>query len=81
MTDKLAKAIAKLSAQEKAAVQLLLLRIRLGDTFGLDIKQLRGYDDLFRVRKGRLRVIYLKNATKFKVVRVDLRDNKTYKGL
>ena len=81
MADKIKKLLAKLSPKERELVKLLILRIKLDDTQGLDIKQLMGHPDLFRVRKGRIRVLYRKTKTSFVIVRIDRRNEKTYKNL
>ena len=81
MADKIKKLLAKLSPKERDIVKLLIMRIKLDDLDGLDIKQLKGHADLFRVRKGRLRIVYHKSSTKFLIVRVDRRNEKTYKDL
>lgn len=81
MADKIKKLLAKLTSQEREMVKLLILRVKLDDTVGLNIKQLTGHSDLFRVRKGRLRIVYRKNAAGFTIVRIDRRNEKTYKDL
>jgi mRNA-degrading endonuclease RelE of RelBE toxin-antitoxin system len=81
MADKIKKLLAKLTPKERELVKLLILRVKLDDTEGLDIKQLKGHADLFRVRKGRLRIVYKKTAKEFLIVRIDRRSEKTYKGL
>jgi len=81
MADKIKKLLAKLNTQERELVKLLILRVKLDDTLGLDIKQLKGHTDLFRVRKGRLRIVYKKDANSFLIVRIDRRNEKTYKDL
>lgn len=81
MADKIKKILAKLNSKERELVKLLLLRIKLDDTDGLDIKQLKGHNELFRVRKGRIRIVYRKNENEFLVVRIDRRNEKTYKDL
>ena len=82
MADKIKKLLAKLTAKERQLVKLLILRVQLDDTEGLDIKQLRGHDDLFRVRKGRLRIVYRKAAaSELLIVRIDRRNERTYKDL
>lgn len=81
MADKIKKLLAKLNSQERELVKLLILRVKLDDTLGLDIKQLKGHTDLFRVRKGRLRIVYKKDANSFLIVRIDRRNEKTYKDL
>lgn len=81
MADKIKKLLAKLNTQERELVKLLILRVKLDDTVGLDIKQLKGHTDLFRVRKGRLRIVYRKDTNSFLIVRIDRRNEKTYKDL
>ncbi len=81
MTDKIAKILAKLTPKERELVKLLILRIKLDDTDGLDIKQLKGHSHVFRVRKGRLRIVYRKTSGTFLIIRIDRRDEKTYKDL
>jgi len=81
MTDKIHKLLVKLSAKEKELVKLLILRVKLDDVEGLDVKQLKGHADLFRVRKDRLRIVYRKNASDFLIVCIDRRNEKTYKDL
>jgi mRNA-degrading endonuclease RelE of RelBE toxin-antitoxin system len=81
MSDKIKKLLAKLSVQERELVKLLILRVKLDDTLGLNIKQLRGHPDLFRVRKGRLRIVYRKTADSFLILRIDRRNEQTYKDL
>lgn len=81
MADKIKKLLAKLSPKEREIIKLLIMRIKLDDTKGLDIKQLKGHTDLFRVRKRGLRIVYRKTATVFLIVRIDRRNEKTYKNL
>lgn len=81
MADKIKKLLAKLSPKEREVVKLLIMRLRLDDFEGLDIKQLKGHLDLFRVRKGRLRIVYRKTSGKLLIVRIDRRNEKTYKDL
>jgi mRNA-degrading endonuclease RelE of RelBE toxin-antitoxin system len=81
VADKIKKVLAKLSAKDREIVKLLILRIKLNDTIGLNISQLKGHTDLYRVKKGRLRIVYRKNKKEFKIIKIDLRNEKTYKDL
>jgi mRNA-degrading endonuclease RelE of RelBE toxin-antitoxin system len=81
MADKIKKLLSKLSPKEREMVKLLIMRVKLDDLKGLDVKQLKGHLDLFRVRKGRLRVVYRKTPSEFLIVRIDRRNEKTYKDL
>jgi len=81
VADKIEKLLAKLSKQERNLVKLLILRITMDDTFGLNISRLRGYKNLFRVKKNRIRIIYSKNNKDIQIVRIDRQNEKTYKDL
>ena len=81
MADKIKKLLKKLKPKELELVKLLLLRLKLDDTEGLDIKQLKGHSDLYRVRKGQIRIVYRKSGNEVLVVRIDRRNEKTYKDL
>lgn len=59
--DKIAKALGKLSEEERKQLKGLLLAIKVGNLKKLDLKKLKGRDNIFRVRKGKLRIIFLKN--------------------
>jgi mRNA-degrading endonuclease RelE of RelBE toxin-antitoxin system len=81
VADKIKKVLAKLSAKDREIVKLLILRIKLNDTIGLNISQLKGHTDLYRVKKGRLRIVYRINKHEFRIIKIDLRNEKTYKDL
>jgi mRNA-degrading endonuclease RelE of RelBE toxin-antitoxin system len=81
MADKIKKLLNKLKPKELEVVKLLLLRLKLDDLEGLDIKQLKGHNDLYRVRKGQIRIVYRKSGNNILVVRIDRRNEKTYKDL
>jgi mRNA-degrading endonuclease RelE of RelBE toxin-antitoxin system len=81
VADKIKKALARLSAKDREIVKLLILRIKLNDTIGLNISQLKGHVDLYRVKKGRLRIVFRKDSNEFKIIKIDLRNEKTYKDL
>jgi len=81
MADKIKKILVKLSKKERELVKLLILRVKLDDLEGLDIKHLRGHAGLFRVRKGRIRIVFRRTKEKTLIVRIDRRSEKTYKDL
>lgn len=78
--DKIEKALQKLSSKERKAVEKLLSSLNVEDTTLLDIKKLKGHTDIFRARKGSLRIIYWKDAqgTIF-VLAIERRGENTYK--
>lgn len=56
--DRIEKALKKLSDRERKRYKALLLQIQNGDLKGLDVKKLAGREDIYRVRKGDMRIIF-----------------------
>jgi len=79
--DKIAKALKKLSPQENQIIKDILTGLKNKNLQGLDIKKLKGNEDIFRVRKGKIRIIYrlLKNNDTM-VLAIERRSEKTYKN-
>lgn len=79
MADAITKFIARLSKNEKILITELLEKIITGKAVGLQIKKLVGSADIFRVRKGKFRIIYQKTKTDCIIISVDRRSEKTYR--
>ncbi len=78
--DKITKALQKLNSKEKIQVRKILVLIKNNAYFGLDIKRLRGNQDIFRIRKGNIRIIFKKDQNKkIFVLAIERRSEKTYK--
>ncbi len=58
--DRITKALLKLTDKEKSLVKDILLKIKQNSLSGFDIKKLKSRDDIFRIRKGELRIIFRK---------------------
>jgi mRNA-degrading endonuclease RelE of RelBE toxin-antitoxin system len=80
MTDKISKELAKYTAKERKLVKDILMQLRNGDTKGLNITKLKGHTAIFRLRKGRLRIIYQQNNASIKILAIEKRSEKTYRG-
>lgn len=76
--DKIAKALKKLAAGEKKIVKAILVKINCHDFNGLDIKKLKGRQDIYRVRKGKIRIIYRLDNNKIFILTVERRSDNTY---
>ncbi len=78
--DKIEKALKKLSEKERAWVKIILRQLQTDEVSGLRIKKLKIREDVFRVRKGRIRVIYRKDSVgKIFILTIDRRREDTYK--
>jgi len=78
MVDKLVKFLQKQDKKIAQKVLDLIEKILKGDLEGCDIKKLKGRQELYRLRKGRIRIILSKEGEKFKVKKITFRDNQTY---
>lgn len=76
--DKLGKVLQKLSDKERSTLKELLARLHDGTTRGLDIAKLKGYSDIFRLRKGKLRVIFRMTGESIFLLKIDRRSETTY---
>lgn len=76
--DAIQKALKKLSTKERAQIKEILAKLSGGDTQGLDIKKLQGRDDIFRVRKGDIRIVYRRTGKTISILLIERRNEKTY---
>ncbi len=76
--DSIRKALKKLDAREQERVKGILTKLSSGDLQGLDIKKLKGRNDIFRVRKGDLRIVYRQENKSVFILLIERRNEKTY---
>ena len=76
--DKISKALRKLSDEEKEIVKTILTALKSGRTAGFDVKKLKGRNDIFRIRKGRIRIIYQKETGEVRILSIEKRNDNTY---
>lgn len=77
--DKIAKALARLSPKEQNRVAMILRQLAAGRTTDLDVKKLKGREDIFRVRLGEIRIIYqIKPDKTIFILTIERRSDTTY---
>ncbi len=76
--DKIEKALKKLSAQEKKRLKTILEKIKSGNFTNLDFKKLKGKDNIFRVRTGKIRVIFMKKDKSILILAIERRSDNIY---
>lgn len=81
MVDKLVKFLRKQNPRVARSVLALIEKIMAGDLAECDIKQLKGKANLYRLRKGNIRIIFEKKDNQFKVKKITYRDDQTYQDL
>lgn len=75
----LKKSLSKFSKEERELIEFLIKVIISLRWRGLDIKKLKGCQDVFRVRKGNIRIIFTKNKKDIFILSIDRRRESTYK--
>ena len=76
--DHIDKALKKLSAKEQARIREILLLLQSLETESLDVKKLKGRDDIFRIRTGALRIIYRVEQKQIFILSIERRSDTTY---
>lgn len=79
MTDRIQKFLGKLQEKERQEIEKLIEKIILGDLYGLDVKKLQGSKDMYRARKGDIRVIYRFTDNGIFIIAIERRSENTYK--
>ncbi len=78
--DKIDKILRKASPKDSKKIIQAMEKIRKGNLIDLDIKKLKDYAYLFRVRVGNYRVIYQKIGPIITVLDLHRRSEDTYKN-
>jgi len=77
--DRVEKALKKLSVKERKKVKEMLFKINEGNFQKLDLKKMKARDDIFRVRKGNIRIIFHKKDNDIKILSIERRTTTTYR--
>jgi len=77
--DKIDKALGKLTFKEKERIKNIIKALQSGRFDNLDIKKLKGFQNIFRVRKRGLRVVYQLLGKNIVILKIDKRKEDTYK--
>lgn len=78
--ENLDKALRRFLPKERVEIERLVERITRRDLAGLDCKKLKGFRNLFRVRKANIRIIFeLIGDRQANILTIERRSEKTYK--
>jgi len=78
--DKIQKILDKLTKKKRVIVLDLLLKIQNNDLANLKPKKLAGFSNYYRIRSGKLRLVYKVESNKNILVNIDYRKD-IYKNL
>ena len=77
--DKIAKALLLLSPDEREVIKDILLKIKKNSLIGFDLKKLKSTKNIFRIRKGKIRIIFKKdNGGEISILAIERRSDQTY---
>lgn len=78
--DKIGKALRRLTAKERKTIQDILNKLSSNQIQSLDVKKLKGRNDIFRIRKSDIRILYqVRQDGKIFILAIERRREKTYK--
>ena len=78
--DRINKFLKSLSLSRRKEIRVLVERILKKDLINLDCKKLRGFSDIYKVRQGKIRIIFQKNIKeKNMIIVIKNRKEGTYK--
>jgi len=77
--DRIQKSLKRLSEKERELVKKILEQLVEGQTQGLDVQKLKGSEEIYRIRKGDLRIIFMRKEKSIFVLAIERRSEKTYK--
>lgn len=79
MTDRIDKALAKLATRELEKIKHTCKLIRQHELKHLDLRKLKGHQDIFRVRVGGVRILFrIDDAQHVFVLAIERRSDTTY---
>lgn len=76
--DRVKKFLKKLSPSDQEEIDDVLQKIEKGNIKDLNIKKLKGYKNLFRVRKGNIRIVFSQEEKNFNVIFIGKRGESKY---
>ena len=79
--NKVDKFLNKLALKDRIVALEYLNAVKSKKFENLNFKKLKGFDDLYRVRKSKLRIIFRMNERGIKIVKIDRRNDNTYDNL
>jgi len=79
--DKIEKALNRLNDKERRWVKRILKQLSAGDYKDLDIRKLKAREDVFRIRKGNIRIIYQVRNSDIYILAIERRSEKTYRNI
>lgn len=75
----LKKLLSKFTKEEQKTIESLIKSIISLNWRNLDIKKLKGHQNIFKIRKNDIRIIFSKEKKEIFILAIDRRNENTYK--
>ena len=76
---KIDKFLKKLTRYDRAEIEKVLEKISIRDFSTLDLKKMQGERNLYRIRKGNIRIIFSLSANQIRIQSIQFRNEQTYR--
>jgi len=77
--DKISKALKKFNTKEQKIIKEILQKIKNNSYASINVEKLKKYHNIYRVRKGKIRIIFKINEDKnIFILAIERRNDKTY---
>lgn len=76
--NRIEKFLAALDTNRRRQVEAVILRIVANDLANMDVKKLRGREQEFRVRVGRMRIQFVRDRNENRILVIEWRNSHTY---
>jgi mRNA-degrading endonuclease RelE of RelBE toxin-antitoxin system len=78
MTDKITKFLQKLPPKDLEIIKEVILLLGKNQIDNLNVKKLKGSTNIYRARKGNIRIIFSKEKDSIKILQISKRDDQTF---
>ena len=78
---KIDKFLARLDAEQRQKVLAIVERLKSGDLSGLDLRKLHGSPGIYRVRVGKVRIVFGIATSGIRIFNIGNRGEKTYRDI
>ena len=73
--DRIEKFLKLLETKRAKCIRSILPRIRSLELNGLDVKKMKGHENVYRIRVGKIRIVFIKEKKVGIIIDIDFREN------
>jgi len=76
---KIDKFLLKLNKKERKLILTIIAKLEINKLDNLDVKKLKGFEDIFRARKGNFRIVFQRQPNEIVLIKIERKKDDTYK--